>query len=105
MLEPTKVVVNGRTYTVNPFTPVEAFEFYHARLAAFRNGQSLFPFGMKAIGQCLDEMLCKLSDSTQFRKRFSECPEDMLPLQDAATEALIGPFERKEADTKRTEAD
>lgn len=103
MLEPTKITINGRNYTVNPFSPIEAYEFYHDRLKAYRNGESLFLFGMRAIGQCLDEMLNELSDKKNFTNCFSKNPEDMIALQNEATEALLGPFLPKETATSGKE--
>lgn len=104
MLAPEKVTVNGRDYTVNPFTPMEAFEFYHGRDNAILTGKSLLPFGIKAIGQCVDPMMRSLGEPKHFKKCFSEHPEDMLPLQNAATKALIRPFEMKSDDTGNSEA-
>lgn len=102
MLKPQEVIVNGRKYTVNPFTPMEAFEFYHGRAKAISNGESLLSFGLRAIGQCLDPMVRALSEPANFEKCFSEHPEDMIELQNAAVEVLIGPFEKKKPDTKPT---
>lgn len=104
MLLPEKVTVNGREYTVNPFTPMEAFEFYHGRDNAILTGKNLLPFGLKAIGQCADEMMRNLGEPKNFKIRFSEYPEDMLPLQEAATEVLVRPFETRSGDTGNSEA-
>lgn len=103
MLEPVEVEVNGRKYTVNPFNPIDAYNFHHDWINAVAYGRSVAALGMKCIGQCCDSMQRNLGIQENFQKIFSEYPEDMFELEVKAKEALTGPFETKKKDTKKNE--
>ncbi len=105
MLEPKPVIVNGRTYLVQPMNPIAALDFIHeydeekAKIAGFdKNGNvnksRLIPrvSGIKAIRQCVDQEGRQLSDSRNFTTCFEQHPEDMALLEAMALEVLVAPF-------------
>lgn len=105
MLEPKPVVVNGRTYLVQPMNPVQLLDFVHeydeekAKVAGFdKNGDvkscKLIPriSGVKAIRQCIDSDGRRLSDPKHFTACFEQHPEDMMILEALAIGALVSPF-------------
>lgn len=99
MLEPKEVVVNGRRYIVNPFNPIDCYNFdWEFKLAQRFGGSS--DLGLRVFKQCMDDMARNLGDPENFQKWFSEHPEDMFPLEEKAIEALISPFPKKERNTK-----
>lgn len=102
-MEPVKTIeVNGRGYTVKMFSPMEAFDYIHDYSVAKATGFGMKALGMKAIGQCCDQMGRDLTGSN-FDAHFNEHPKDMLALEFAAQEALIVPFAPKEKDMKKSE--
>ena len=98
----TKVAVNGREYTVRMFSPVQAHEYWHDRVAAEKRKDSLNPFYRQVLGQCLDSLMRPLSEAANFQQCFSEHPEDMLVLANQAEDALLLPFLPKSSDTEKT---
>jgi hypothetical protein len=88
----SKVTVNGREYTVRMFSPIQAHEYWHSRLAAEKRTESLDSFYRTAIGQCLDSIMRPLSEAANFLQCFSEHPEDLFPLGRLAEDALLLPF-------------
>lgn len=105
MLEPVSVDINGRAYTVNPFPPIEAFEFFHDLTDAQASGRGTGKMARRAIGQCLDPMMNSLGNNKNFTDCFSEHPEDMIPLEKAAMEALTAPFTKGLSGTTETGSD
>ena len=102
-MEPiSKVMVNGREYTVTMFDPITAFDFFHNLAEAQASGKSIKDLAKKAIGQCSDPMARDLSDPDNFKKCFSEHPEDMLPLETAALDAVTAPFMKNPKGTIKT---
>lgn len=100
MLEPMKVTVNGRSYVVNMFDPMTAFDFFLDLQHAKENGKPNNHLGRQAIGQCrTPDMGKELSSESVFKEHFAKYPEDMLPLMREAIEALCAPFVRKPKDT------
>lgn len=97
-----KIEVNGRQYSVTMFDPITAFEFCHDYGHARANGGSMKGLGRKAFSQCIDPNMRSLSDIAHFQEWFSKHPEDMIPVELAAIEALIAPFVRSVADTMPT---
>lgn len=101
-MEPVKnIEVNGRTYTVKMFSPMEAFDYIHDYTAAKATGFGMKTLGLKAIGQCCNQMGRELSNKATFDEQFNQHPEDMLALELLAQNALIGPFVMKGKDTKK----
>lgn len=100
MLEPTKVTVNGRAYSVNMFDPMTAFDFFINLQNARENLRPTNHLGRQAIGQCrTPDMGKELSNDSVFQEHFSLHPEDMLPLMRAAMDALCAPFAKKRENT------
>lgn len=96
MLEPKEVEVNGRKYIVNAFNPIDAYKFYHEWINAIAYGKQVAELGLKVFGQCIDMSSASprhLDNQQVFQAVFSEHPEDMMPLEQAAKEALLAPFE------------
>lgn len=104
-MEPVEVVVNGRTYAVNPFNPVDAFRYYHEYTATRLNRQNTAELGMKAIRQCITPEGMRLADKSVFEKWFSIHPEDLFVLENEATEALASPFFPQPENTGTTETE
>lgn len=95
-----QITVNGRKYAVKMFSPLEAFEYIHDYTHARANGLNRKAMGMRAINQCSNEMGRELSKPDVFESHFSQYPEDMMPLEIAAEDELIGPFSLKDENTK-----
>ena len=105
MLEPTKVTVNGRSYVVNMFNPMAAFDFFLDLQHAKANKLPQNLLGRQAIGQCLTPDMGKaLSDSAVFEAHFAKYPEDMLLLMGEAMGALCAPFVKSQEDTSKNAA-
>ncbi len=118
MLEPTPVIVNGRTYLVQPMNPIQILDFIHeyneekAKIAGFdKNGNvnrsAIIPrvSGVKAIRQCVDSEGRQLSEPKHFTACFESHPEDMIILETLALDAIVSPFfPRQEPTTKNVVA-
>lgn len=98
----TKIKVNDREYTVHMFDPMTAFDFFHALSEARMSGKGMAPLARRAIGQCRDAMMKDLSEEANFTACFSQYPEDMIPLQKEALEALTSPFMKGSSVTTKT---
>ncbi len=115
MLEPKPVVVNGRTYLVQPMNPVQLLDFVHeydeekAKVAGFdKNGDvkscKIIPrISGKAIRQCIDSEGRRLSESKHFTSCFEQYPEDMMILEVLAIGALVSPFFPNQENTTKSE--
>lgn len=93
MLEPKEVIVNGRSYCVNPLNPEDAHEFMHKLIVVRAFGVGMDTLGRKVLAQCHDRMGRSLGTAEHFQKCFSEFPEDMLELESKALEVLCAPWE------------
>lgn len=94
----TDVTVNGRTYKVTMFDPMTAFSFIHSRIHAAVYGTNQVGLAKIAICQCITPTTRPLNDDAVFQEWFSQYPEDMLPLEARAIEALEAPFDPKIVD-------
>lgn len=106
MLDPVKVEVNGRYYTVMPMRPPDVFDYLCDETALLRSGQSLGPLGWRVFSHVYDPNGRKLVENNKrdnFISWFTEYPEDMLILQTEAVKALFGPFLKPANDTKNSE--
>lgn len=91
------ITINGRQYKVKMFDPATAFDFIHARIHAAVHGKNSVSLARMALGKCLTPMMKELEDEAVFQEWFSQHPEDMLPLEVAAIEALTAPYDPKPA--------
>lgn len=92
-LMPKSVTINGRSYTVVPLNPSLAFDFIHHLIHARVTGINMAGIGKAAIGQCCNPIMKRLSEAVVFEEHFSQYPEDMLPLETAAIQALTAPYD------------
>lgn len=114
-----KVTVNSRTYTVEPFNPLEGMR---AASVFIRHSAGLMGADMdeqamqsnaiallgepdvlnlveRALRQCITPEKEYLRNEAVFERWFSEHPEDMIMLGQAALLALVTPFFPKGGDT------
>ncbi len=91
-LEPVAVEINGRRYVVNPFNPIEAFEFFHDYTNALINWKNTAALGRRVFAQCLTPDNESLANDFVFRTHFAQYPEDMVPLEGELFETLSRPF-------------
>ena len=103
MLAPKPVIVNGRTYLVNPMNPIQILDFVHGYQEAKEKGIGIGAFGRRALSQCIDADGRQLSEERNFTSCFESYPEDMFPLESEALDALISPFFQKQESITRSE--
>lgn len=93
----TKVIVNGREYTVRMFNPMEAFDYINDTTHVELNRLNESNLNARALGQCNEpENNQCVMEKGNFQQWFSKHPEDMIPLINEAKKALLRPFVKKE---------